>query len=154
MGVLGILRRLRGAGGIVLLFLCGFMPITRLIQLAIEWSHEETVVAATEIQVTGTPTPICHHHPEGCPKDCFCPKIVPEDSEPAHAHEGGTVREASLVRCTEHAPGDFAPHLTAAWLDPITGFPDLQGPAGKILAAATASAHAPYFDPPLPVPRA
>lgn len=130
------------------------MPLTRLLQAAIEWSHAETVVASTRIEVAGAPAPTCHHHPEGCPKDCFCPKVVAEPSGHDHTEAASNLLEPSLVQCTESSPGESAPQLMASWLQPLPGIPDLRGMARKVSAAATASARDPFLDPPLPVPRA
>ena len=38
-----------------------------------------SAIAANSIQAPQMKKEICHHHPQGCPKDCFCPKIHPDE---------------------------------------------------------------------------
>ena len=52
--------------------------------------------------LNSAPQGICVHHPQGCPRNCLCPKIHPE----AHADYEETIHqsilnEPTLVNCTE-----------------------------------------------------
>jgi hypothetical protein len=55
-------------------------------------------VEATAIE-TGAALEFCPHHPEGCPKECMCPKIRSE----ADSDDVGSVRQPTLARCSGKA---------------------------------------------------
>jgi hypothetical protein len=38
-------------------------------------SFDSSLLQDSEIKVTAHAMETCHHHPEGCPNNCFCPKV-------------------------------------------------------------------------------
>lgn len=114
MGPFNFLRRLKAPLLFVLLALWGTGPLLGLLEEAWLHVHAGTPVAETLIEVPETPALRCHHHPEGCPKDCFCPKM--EDGNPAAgqaSQEPLLARETRLVQCTEGSAQEAQPLLLA-----------------------------------------
>jgi hypothetical protein len=73
--------------------------------------------AARSAAIAGSRTPaICPHHPQGCPRDCLCPKLHPDADGEGSAVAAGP----ALVQCTERgvwapdAPGICLPALPFA----------------------------------------
>jgi hypothetical protein len=68
---------------------------------------------AVELAAIDTPKSLetCHHHPQGCPKDCFCPKttVRVEAAEDASAPVSGILQESSWVNCNEEGSTSTAP---------------------------------------------
>ena len=96
-------------------------------------------IQATAIAAPGPET--CHHHPEGCPRDCFCPKIHADADEAP----SGSLAGAALGRCTERggstAPAPSAPCLIPAPIETV--MPDRSRP----LPSPAPQAIAPGFRP-------
>jgi hypothetical protein len=120
-------------------------------------AHEERApsdVEAQRIEVAASPAPVCHHHPEGCPADCHCPKIVPEPLAPGQPIPAGeSMREPSLVQCTEGGPQAKPPALVACWLPEIPGLREPFPSESAAWPALSASPLDPDRDPPGHVPR-
>lgn len=95
MGILALLRNRRSAALSLLLALWVASPISGLLRAAWTASHRETEVEAARIRAGGA-AERCHHHPEGCPRECLCPKIQDSPGE-----ETPGVRETAWVQCNE-----------------------------------------------------
>jgi hypothetical protein len=106
------------------------------------------------IEAAAAPAPVCHHHPEGCPADCHCPKFAPEN--PGLENAGladGTLSEPTLVQCTEgKAKALSAPALVPFW-PPV--FPDMFAVHASLPSwpSGSESLLDPPSDPPRHVPR-
>jgi hypothetical protein len=151
------LKRPRAKAGILLLLcLWNLAPLSGLLppRDTDPAHHGPTEVAAHLIASAGTPAPVCHHHPDGCPADCHCPKIVPAKASPADgASDGAGLREPSLVQCTEgKAKGHHAPFLAAFWHPGTPLAPDWTAADPAWPAGSSALPHA-FPDPPGHVPR-
>jgi hypothetical protein len=110
--------RILALGGILAAWLLNFA-------VALEWNAGElrgpsaTPVEAAAIDAPAASIGIetCHHHPEGCPKSCLCPKtrIVPEGASSVASDESvaspreATLNEPSWVTCSEDAPHAWSP---------------------------------------------
>jgi hypothetical protein len=94
--------------------------LTVFMTLGLWQGKSETLVEKTAISLSGHPshaeeehgdhaqgTGVCEHHPQGCPKDCFCPKIY-EETSPSSSSTSPSVQSKSmdwmtgplLVQCT------------------------------------------------------
>lgn len=76
---------------------------------ALPWLGFGPAAPRTAVQAAAIAAPgleICAHHPEGCPRDCLCPKIHQEDE----AGPAGILAGPALVECTGKAgPASTAP---------------------------------------------
>lgn len=155
MGFLAVLRRFRLPGIFLLLGLWSFTPLTGILGEA--WEHlHPTEVASALIEIESPAPERCHHHPEGCPKDCFCPKITDEAS---HSHEepaeapAATLAEPMLVQCTEGTPDDRPPALLALWPVVTPMLPLVALSSDLSLPVSSSLPRDPFQDPPFQVPR-
>lgn len=109
---------MRGLGLSAMLALWTLSPVLHLLQEAWEHLRPASAVASMRIEVKEQAPAICHHHPEGCPKDCFCPKIKPpEPSREMPAIQPGSFHEPTLVHCTQGDASHSGPGLIALALD-------------------------------------
>ncbi len=152
MGIFAAFRRFRHPGPIALLLALALRPAGFLFSELLSHQHLETPVEAARIAAPGSGPEACEHHPAGCPKDCFCPKI------PIHADSGaetvlapGELHQPALAHCTGR---DGSDELSAG---PVFQAPEwvLQVPAGRLgrLLRAPHSALLPQeADSPLKIP--
>lgn len=155
MGVFESLRRLRLPGMILLLGFWSLAPLTGILQDTLARFQEPAAVESARIEAPSAAHEICHHHPEGCPKDCFCPKITTRGEPAAHAdHDHPLLKEPLLVRCTEGSDLELPPALVAFWPVSLPESPDFSGTGMSVLPFRSQPPRDPFQDPPLTVPRA
>jgi hypothetical protein len=141
---------------------CLFLALAWLVNLGsgllAPWTSRAagpTAVAAAEIEVPGSGNGICRHHQQGCPKDCFCPRIQGAEAEP----HGPSARpddrlEPSLSRCTEEHGSPGIPWLAQLDLPPSSVPEGVTHPVRRVLPADPDCPPPPDRDPPHKVPRA
>lgn len=156
MGIPGIVRRFRPAGMALLLGLWALSPLSGILRDTLARLQGPGEAVAERIEAPGSELVICHHHLEGCPKDCFCPKIKPggqdvEDHD--HHHDAPYLKEPSLVRCTEGQDQGLPPALLAFWSAAPSALPDLDGAGEYLLLSPPPSPRDPFLAPPYKVPR-
>jgi hypothetical protein len=156
MGTFAVIRRVRLPVLALLLALWGLGPIGGLLQEALHHFDHPTEVEAAVITVPESPTLRCHHHPEGCPKDCFCPKFTEDQPTPAEdaAHEHPLVREPRLVQCTEGTHQDAKPLLLALSVPALVEAPSQVLTDRGLPRFTSRLPLLPDLDSPGPVPRA
>jgi hypothetical protein len=137
----------RGAIASALLFACSLNTVMGI--LAGFHGHEDKEAVAHAIEVPGAKE-ICHHHPEGCPKDCFCPKIT-SGIEPESPHTG-TLREPALVNCTEDAAVSASPQFSIFLPDPVWEMLQALEAIGLLKPVDPRGLPNPFRDPPQKVP--
>lgn len=118
-----VLKRPWARKGILLLL--GLWTLAPLAALLHPVAFVEVHEIPSEVEVhridapSASPPPVCHHHPQGCPADCHCPKVVPEKSADA-VPVAGALREPALVQCTEgQAKANGSPVMMVLWLPEV-----------------------------------
>lgn len=107
-GVLPTFRRLRAAGAIAILAAWVYNTLGSVLSDMLHEIVNASLVEAVAIEAPELERHVCHHHPHGCPKDCFCPKltVVAENTGgPVSPRSQDTLSEPSLEQCTELAHG-------------------------------------------------
>lgn len=115
---------------------------------ALTWVVPRKLGAVESVAIAaGEALEFCPHHPEGCPKECTCPKIRSE----ADSKDEGAMRQATLERCAGKAKSAVPEALG-------TGLPSDAAciafhPRSAPLKAAVADSPADAFsEPPVKVP--
>lgn len=75
----------------------------------LDWARDfraarASAVASAAIHA-GHALEVCPHHPQGCPKDCMCPKVKLEDS--GSGVPASDLAQPFLTQCTEKGPSDI-----------------------------------------------
>lgn len=112
-----------------------------------------TPVQAVAIQQNSHSGKICQHHPEGCPKDCFCPNQIVQEQDAGNLHlVKERLFEPSLVQCTEKAPRQVLQSNSIGLVDlPLEYIPPMRQ-IGKNIISSTSMPAAPPLDPALKIP--
>jgi hypothetical protein len=85
------------------LLLCAFA--WHWCEWGIQTFSEMTAKTAKDVAISVPKTvEVCHHHPQGCPKSCMCPKMHMAMGHDAPSKAAGTLNEPTLVNCTEQGP--------------------------------------------------
>ncbi len=68
-----------------------------------DFGNHGALSAALRITVNGRIyIATCPHHPDGCPKDCMCPKTYVEVGRAYDAQDRPTLEQPYLATCTSH----------------------------------------------------
>jgi hypothetical protein len=119
------LRRLRSIGAIVLLAAWAVNPSLYLLKSFFGQINETSSVQANAIDAPNQVMEVCSHHQHGCPKDCFCPKIILKaDSVQKPMVVSDTLHEPSLSQCSEEKASIDSPPVVTAFLLPA-GIPSI-----------------------------
>jgi hypothetical protein len=137
-----------------ILLVWAFQPATDIFRNLQDLISSPKPVQANSIQVDASSVKTCHHHPEGCPGDCFCPDMHGlEDSLPASESKSlGKLFEPSLVQCTEKGSGQIS-HSGEIFLPEFpTSFALLVMQAELVTSLGDNRPRPPHLDPALKVP--
>ncbi len=98
-----ILQRMGALGAIAILALVSASPLSYYLREILQ--NPKTPISesaiSTDIQAHEHEKKVCQHHPEGCPKECFCPKITVTETESEVASTQGWLGETAYTQCTE-----------------------------------------------------
>jgi hypothetical protein len=92
----------------------------------------------------------CPHHPEGCPKDCFCSKTYVTADEDNDGQSPSALRQHRLAACTSHQP--FVTVEMSMQLPEPAILRLRVGPESHLLEGAAAETHAGHSRPPRKIP--
>jgi hypothetical protein len=117
-------HRLRAMGAIFLIAAWAVNPSLYLLNSLLGQLGETSLVQANAIDAPDQAIEACSHHPHGCPKDCFCPKITLQpDSSQNPTAVSGTLYEPSLEQCSEERAAIDSPPVSTAFLPPVNEMP-------------------------------
>jgi hypothetical protein len=95
---------------------------------------------------------ICSHHPNGCPKDCMCPKLSATENESPDS-KNGRVAQPYLARCTEKDSIESPPTFSNFLRSEIRLL-HASNPGTPVVFTEARSTSTVFLDLPEPVPRA
>lgn len=118
------LRGLRAVGAMMLLGVWALNPSLYFLKSLLGQHDGMSAIAANAIQAPQQKKEICHHHPQGCPKDCFCPKILPDeggatDISDEISDKRESIHQPILVQCTEDNAAAGPPAGVTALANPV-----------------------------------
>lgn len=86
-----------------MLVLWSVSPVGGLVVELLPERETSTLVSESAITLSGQETKTCHHHPEGCPADCFCPNTSAGKASPDEVSAPGALSGPTLTQCTEES---------------------------------------------------
>ncbi len=112
---------IRGAGIFLILSIFLFNAVAVFMNSAPRMADSKVTVVEEAIDATSLLNShvICVHHPEGCPKDCLCPKLNPGVDVKSHQPLSGSVHEPYWVNCSEQ--GSIERSVFSSLFIPNTG---------------------------------
>lgn len=164
MRVFPVGRKIAVVGVLAIFGMASIHPFAALASLArelIRQAEAQTLVSTHAIKVTGAEhghehgsdreRSVCHHHPEGCPKNCYCPKITITANSPAKPPNHGGISVPTLSQCIENPAGAFSEFSTLLFPMPTWDY-SLFDPLLELKPEDTASPLDRHQDPPQKIP--
>ena len=151
MGILPAIRRLRRFGVLALLAFWSASPTAGLVRELIEVLHDHAEDHDHLVIKTPEEFLICEHHPQGCPKQCACPK-TPRLAGEAHADALLPPEGPAITRCAEKDPRQAPPVLSLLLLEPAWRMADLPSSASVHAWNEPRLPQDPLPDPPQKIP--